>query len=57
MDSKIPGLKLLRTGAGRTATAPTPGSRTQTRKAELKSYDLTERKRGRVKKVDNAGSQ
>jgi hypothetical protein len=52
MDSKTPGLKLLRTGAGKTATAPREGSKTQRRKIELRSYNLQERKGGRVKKVE-----
>jgi len=43
------GLKMLRSGNPRSCTAPTIGSRTQLRKAELKTYNANERKNGRVK--------
>lgn len=43
------GLKKLRTGADRTSTAPKAGSRTQKRKAALRSYTPDERKNGRNK--------
>ena len=45
------GLKLLLTGAERTRKAPTPDSKTQRRKAELKSYNAAELKGGRARKA------
>lgn len=52
-QSAISGLKRLRTGAERHRTAPRDGSRTQVRKAELKSYGVAERKGGRARKVSS----
>lgn len=46
----LPGLASFRTGAERVLTKAREGSRTQVRKAALKTYDLAERKGGRVSK-------
>lgn len=46
MDNGIKGLKKLRSGNGVTATAPTPGSKTQQRKSNLSGYNVHQRKFG-----------
>jgi hypothetical protein len=46
----MPGLSTFKTGASRHNTAPTLGSKTQRRKAELKSYNVAEKTGGRNKK-------
>lgn len=46
MDNEKPGLKKLRSNKGLTCTAPTPGSKTQQRKANLQSYNVHQRKFG-----------
>lgn len=49
-NNAMPGLSTFRTGAERVLTKARDGSKTQRRKAELRTYDLNERKNGRVKK-------
>jgi hypothetical protein len=44
-----PGLSSYRTGGERILTKAKEGSKTQRRKAELRTYDVSERKNGRVK--------
>lgn len=49
VSNVLPGLKTFKTGSPKTSTAPTDGSKTQRRKAALKTYDMNEREKGRNK--------